>query len=252
MSAPVVLAGLPRAISSETDGWEAEPLRPGRNAVEAWRLRQVGRPDRVLKRQPATWDRGLDAELARLEWLEREAPLLRAPRPLAFAGGDVCYLLTTALDGVGAADLLGTDAESGLTALLGQALRELHRIDPGGCPFDAGLDAAVAAAVRRVGEGRADGAVLAEIRRRRPPREHVVVTHGDFCLPSVLVDRFGRGGLVELASMGLASRWRDLAVAARSLRAGLGEDAVGVFLHAYGIEPDAELLAFYELLDDLV
>lgn len=251
MSAPVVLAGLPRAIATETDGWEPEPMRPGRNSVEGWRLRQPGWPDRVLKRQPATWDRGLDAELARLEWLEREAPLLRAPRPLAFAGGDTCYLLTTALDGVGAADLLATEAAAGLPALLGQALRELHRVAPARCPFDAGLDVEIAAAVRRVGEGRADGAVLAEIRARRPTVEHVVVTHGDLCLPHVLVDQSGRGGLVELASLGLASPWRDLAVAARSLRAGVGEDAVGAFLRAYGIEPDAERLAFYELLDDL-
>ena len=50
------------------------------------------------------------------------------------------------------------------------------------------------------------------------PKEDIVLTHGDFCLPNVFIDEDKISGFIDLGKMGPADRWQDLAVVLRSLR----------------------------------
>ena len=87
-----------------------------------------------------------------------------------------------------------------------------------------------------------------------PPSEDLVFTHGDYCLPNILIHQARMSGFVDLALAGVSDRYVDLALAARSLRHNLrGEERwVDLFLQTYGIaEPDEAKMAYYTLLDEL-
>jgi kanamycin kinase len=87
----------------------------------------------------------------------------------------------------------------------------------------------------------------------RPPTEGVVVCHGDYCLPNVLIDDAGRvTGYVDLGELGVADRWWDLAVATWSVTWNLGPGWEALFLQAYGVELDSRRNANYRLLYDMV
>jgi kanamycin kinase len=88
--------------------------------------------------------------------------------------------------------------------------------------------------------------------RARPASESLVVCHGDYCLPNVLLEGGDVAGFVDLGELGVADRWWDLAVATWSLAWNLGGGHEALFLAEYGAEPDPARMAFYRLLYDVV
>ena len=261
-------------------GWTATPIRPGiaLSGATIERLTKPGQPDRFRKAARATWDRGLDAEAARLRWLATTAVADRVATVLAHGVDDDAaeHLVTTVVPGTDAAALAeravgDRTAADDLARRFGEALRQLHEtLDPTECPFDRRLDVRLAAAARRVADGRVDPAdfepehagktpsqVLDELHASRPPDEDLVVTHGDWCFPNVLFDGDDDGtagggwGMVDLADLGVACRWYDVGIGARSTNHNLGGGAVPAFLAGYGLGPDEERLRYYVLLDEL-
>ena len=228
-----------------------------------------------MKTGPPTWDRGLDAEAARLRWLATTALADRVPAVVESEAG---RLVTTAVPGedlaaravrLGVSTWAGTEVPVATVArelafAFGRALRELHDgLDPATCPFDERLDVRLEAAARRVAdgevdpdefepeyEGRTPGELLEQLQRTRPSDEDLVVTHGDWCFPNVLFDG-DRWGMVDLAGLGAACRWYDLGIGSRTTMHNVGAEAVSAFFEGYGIEPDQERLDYYVLLDEL-
>ncbi|MEW6547287.1 MAG: APH(3') family aminoglycoside O-phosphotransferase [Bacillota bacterium] len=204
----------------------------------------------------------LCGEKDRLVWLQGKLPV---PRVLSYEEDrDWQYLLISEVEGVPACDpSFGQDPLS-LVAMLAQGLRLIHSVRTESCPFDARLEAQIARAHRRMLDGLVDETnfdparrgrtareLYKELLRTRPPEEDLVFTHGDYCLPNVII-RDGRiSGFVDLGEAGIADRYRDLALAARSIRHNLGPRWVMPFFHAYGLEsPDRARIEFYQLLDE--
>jgi aminoglycoside 3'-phosphotransferase-2 len=99
--------------------------------------------------------------------------------------------------------------------------------------------------------GRSAASLLKTLLATRPSNEELVVTHGDACLPNFILDGRRFVGFVDCARAGLADRYRDLALACRSIEYDLGEEWIDPFLHAYGLhQVDRQRLAFYRLLDE--
>ena len=94
-------------------------------------------------------------------------------------------------------------------------------------------------------------AALAELDRLRPDTEDLVVCHGDYCLPNVMISGGEVTGFVDLGELCVADRWRDLAVATWSVTWNLGPGFEDLFLDSYGIERDQQAETFYRLLYDL-
>ena len=256
-------------------GWTATPVRVGMSGAVVARWHKDGESDRFCKSSAPTWDRGLDAEADRLRWLATTSLHDRVAKVVFHGVTDdgVEHLVTTSVrgaDGVTHAAAASASADPAprreLAGRYGRALRELHdRLDPVTCPFDGSLDTRLAAAERRVAEGRVDATefappyagrtpadLLAELRRTRPRDEDLVVCHGDWCYPNVLFDdEPGWWGMVDLASLGVSCRWYDLGIGVRTTEGNLGDDAVAAFLAGYGVAPDEERTRYYLLLDEL-
>jgi aminoglycoside 3'-phosphotransferase-2 len=178
------------------------------------------------------------------------------------AEGGAQWLVMTALPGVNA--LQSTLAPRAKVGLVAQALSALHARRVKTCPFDESLDHKIARARENVAAGlvnesafddanigRSAASLLRTLLRTRPSTEDRVVTHGDACLPNFMIDDGAFAGFVDCARVGMADRYQDLALACRSIEYNLGEEWIGPFLHAYGLQQvDRRRLAFYRLLDE--
>lgn len=180
------------------------------------------------------------------------------------SAGQADWLLTRALPGANATDPgLVADPRS-LVPVLADGLRRFHQAPAGQCPFPFGIDEALAQVSMRVRAGQiqpADmhaehahlgpAAALAELNRLRPDSEDLVVCHGDYCLPNVLISGGEATGFVDLGDLGVADRWWDLAVGSWSVTWNLGLGWEDLFLASYGVARDERRLAFYRLLYDV-
>ncbi|MBF6464096.1 APH(3') family aminoglycoside O-phosphotransferase [Nocardia beijingensis] len=265
-----VAEGDPEEIEStraalETLGELAIPLPPTVATLfgesPTWSDAHEGRSGAVVSVNGAYWlKRGPKAvaEYQRLTWLRARG--IAVPEVAAFED-DVLVLLDAGAPSLAARTTSGSAHAASIGTVLGGLLRRLHSIPVADCPFDGRLDVVLAQARRHVVEGLVDPGdfdddnsgstpeeVLARLQAQRPDGEDLVVAHGDFTPPNVLENEV----LLDVSALGVADRYRDLALAVRDLRADFGEAEVAAFFAAYGLaEPDESRLAYYRLLDEL-
>jgi aminoglycoside phosphotransferase len=188
-------------------------------------------------------------ERDRLQWLGER---FEVPSIEAFADG---WLV---LADVGAPSLASVDPVRAGT-VMGTVLRSLHALPVASCPFDARVAVMLEKARRNVEAGLVDpedfddenrgvtpGELLERLVATAPSDEDLVVAHGDFCPPNVLLRPDGSTVLIDVSRLGVSDRHRDLALAHRAL----GEEAADAFDRAYGLVPRPDLLAWYRLLDE--
>jgi kanamycin kinase len=203
-------------------------------------------------------------ESARTQWAS-----LFLPVPIVLDAGsdhDVDWLLTDALPGADATRHSLLAEPERIVPALARGLADFHARAPlDQCPFTFRVADALAHVRERIRTGIATAAdlhpehqhlsvdnALAELERLRPATEDLVVCHGDYCFPNVLLDDTGTvTGYVDLAELAVADRWWDVAIGAWSTTWNVGPDWEDVFYVAYGIDHDDDRIAFYRLLYDL-
>ncbi len=251
----------PPSLRDRLSGYRCERDRLGQSASTVFLLEAEGRPRLVLKHEEAGPFGELPDEAVRLEWLAAEG--VPCPRVIAeYVHAGRHWLLMEAVEGVDLAS--STQAPARRIAILAEALRRVHRLDPTRCPFDHRLDSRIAAAKTRLDAGLVDETdfdeerlgrtatdLFGEIQARRPKGERLVVTHGDACLPNIIARGDGFAGFIDCSRLGVADLNQDIALACRSIAYNLGEDWVRPFLDLYGLpNPDPEKLFYYCLLDE--
>ena len=209
----------------------------------------------------------LRAEERRLRWLAGRLP---APRVLASTEDAMAaYLLLTEVPGVLSCDEVFAAEPVELARLLAEGLRHIHQTPIPDCPFDVRLDHKIAEAERRVRagvvhtsdfdddrRGRSPADLFAQLLATRPADEDLAFTHGDYCLPNVLIDQPDPAlahvsGFIDWGRAGIADRYQDIALATRSLAYNFGPGLEPLLWHAYGLDaPDHDKIAFYQLLDE--
>jgi len=155
--------------------------------------------------------------------------------------------------------------------LAAEALRVLWQVDTVDCPvvctvakeLDCARKRVFADAVSReavTGLGFDSAEAALSWAEQRCPMEEPVLSHGDLCLPNILVEGGAVSGFVDLGNCCVRDRWSDIADLTGSLRRNCdgtfgpvyaGFDPDGLF-RELGVEPDAERLLFYEVLDVLM
>jgi aminoglycoside phosphotransferase len=237
------------------------------SGARVWRIEAEGQRVRYLKHATGARGRELGEERERLAWLRERLPV---PVVTGWAQDDAgAWLLLGALQGAMAHETAGEIPA--LVRALGEGLRRVHALPSANCPFDMRLGARLTRAALnieaglvdeenvRAANGVAPDALLRQLEAARPlePSGDLVVVHGDYCLPNLLItlERSGAprvSGYLDWGRAGISDRYLDLAIGARTLRHNLGPGWESLFFMSYGLpEPDRERLAWYETLDEL-
>lgn len=193
---------------------------------------------RYIKWGPHDAEANMRDEAERMRWARS---WITVPDVLA-QGQDAGHewLVTAALEGRSAVDPRWADDPETAVRAVGIGLRTLHDALPvDECPWQWAAEQRIADAAER-------GTVVPAHLRVAPPIDRLVVCHGDACLPNTLLDDDGRPvAHVDLAALGVADRWADIAVASMSTLWNHGPGWEDTLIEAYGVEPDRERLAYY-------
>lgn len=209
-----------------------------------------------------------------LNWLKGKLPV---PEVLAFEkNGDYQYLLMTRIPGVMSCSEYYMEHPNELLPLLAQALKMLWSTDISGCPKTRDFDTELRAARYRVennlvniddaepdtfGENGFENpeALLKWLEENKPEYEPVL-SHGDFCLPNVLLKDGKVSGFIDCGDMAIGDKWKDIALCYRSLKHNFDGTFGGkvypdfnpdLLFDALGIEPNWEKIRYWILLDEL-
>ncbi|HFK2920374.1 TPA: APH(3')-II family aminoglycoside O-phosphotransferase [Stenotrophomonas maltophilia] len=234
----------------------------GASRAEVARVHRHGQADAFLKSEVIDAFSELGDEIARLRWLRAQGQ----PAPTVIADVKEAgrhWLLMSALPG---RDLASSPelAPPRLVEVLADALRGLHALPVAACPFDQRIASRLQAAAARIEGGLVDAddfdderlgqspqQVFAELQDTRPEHEQLVVSHGDACLPNLMAANGRFSGFIDCGRLGVADRYQDLALAARSLVDNFEDTRwVAPFFQRYGLVADERRLAFYRLLDE--
>ena len=210
-----------------------------------------------------------------LKWLDGR---LSAPEVIEFAQENGSnYLLMSRLKGSMLCSNENMKNPDAAAELLAEGLKLLWSMDINDCPYNSRLNERLETAKYNIehglvdvdnaeedtfGEnGFADVYELYEFLVHNQPEEDLVFTHGDYCLPNILVDDAHTISFLDLGKAGIADRWQDLALCIRSLKYNLCEVcAVSVteferlknkIYSILGVEENREKLRYYILLDEL-
>jgi aminoglycoside phosphotransferase len=99
-------------------------------------------------------------------------------------------------------------------------------------------------------QGRTAEGLFEELLATVPTDEDLVFTHGDYCVPNVILENGNLSGFVDWESAGVADRYQDIALLTRSVWYNFGEDWEESMFEIYDIEPDWKKIDFYKLLDE--
>ncbi len=251
MTAPSDLAGPPagevrvpellrRAL--ETHSISVETLEPvWRNEAGGLTFavaERRGRAGVYAKWNPVSSGESLEDEARRMTWLRQRHPVPEVLDLEADGRGEV--LLTTALPGESAVSVRWRARPEVALRALGDGLRRLHSVPVGGCPYHWSAEARLTAL--GIGRGSSPLGLV-------PPVDRLVLCQGDPCAPNTLIGDDGSFlAHVDLARLGVADRWADLAVMSMSLAWNYGEVDETVFWEAYGADPDRERIDYYRRL----
>ena len=256
------VATLPDPLQSLVAGRSWTRVTIGRSRVHTFRLDRAGQRLLYLKISPRSHWGELLNEKDRLEWVQGK---LSVPEVIGYAANDRNeYLLLSALPGRNAASLVGDMPVTNIVQSLAVGLRMIHAVPIAGCPFDMTLDRALEGCRYNVSHGLVDETdfdairlgrsaadLFAELVSSRPAGEDLVFTHGDYCLPNVIIDGDNIAGFVDWSRAGIADRYRDIALAIRGLESNGSNNLRQDFFEAYGLAtPDAEKVEYYQLLDE--
>jgi aminoglycoside phosphotransferase len=252
---------LPEDLTRAVAGYDWRQNRIGRTETLVFHLTAKNKAPLYLKIDSRDSEFSLAAEKRRLDWLKNRLPV---PEALLFAEDEArSYLLLSEIAGVPAiSDSLKNEIPRVIRELV-KGLRMIHDLPIQNCPFDMPLEERIEVARERMLSGkvvdedfdderlgRTASSVFREMSAAVPRGRDLVFTHGDYCVPNVILNDGSLSGFVDWAEAGIADRYQDLALLARSVGNNFGREYQKDVFELYGLEPDREKIRFYQLLDE--
>ena len=272
MTAPFDLPGSLDRLLAGRDWRLVAEARP----ALGWLATTMGKPDMVVRREPADRPGTLGSiaeEVARLQWAAGPVAALGlgVPRVVEYHDGGLdgpSFLVSE--PAVGESDLRLMPTQEGPLDVLAEALTQLESIDVTTCPFSVSPDDLITHVSRRVDADAVHISDLHDVYSRSTPERLVghlrtmapdpteavdsVFVHGELGMHSLRVDPATAEltGMLGWAWCGVADRHYDLAVASRSVMSVSGVESVGgLFDKLNGPDIKPLRLEFYGLVDEL-
>lgn len=252
---------LPPAVRQAVSDYVWQQNNAGFSSARVFRLGAKDKSPLYLKMNSRVYEHSLLQEKLKLEWLKNRLPV---PEVLLFARDETNeYLLLSAVSGIDAGDdSLKLNISATIKELVG-GLKMIHQLPIENCPFDERINRKIEAARTRMIKGLVEEDDFDKERRGRtaqdlfeellatvPKEEDIVFTHGDYCLPNIILDNGKLSGFVDWATAGIADKYQDIALLTRSIQFNFGDNWEETAFEIYGIEPDWKKIRFYRLLDE--
>lgn len=252
---------MPSNLVILTEGYSWEQVTIGQSEADTFLLKGPNHRQ-YLKIQPVHSRESLQDEKEKLAWLQDKLPV---PEVIHYEKDEANeYLLIKELKGHDASSNRNKISESSIMRLMGIGLKQVHEVRIGDCPFDQTLDSKIKGAKNRVENGLVDEEdfdrireglnaqqIFVELIAKKPLKEALVFTHGDYCCPNIILNEGGIGGFIDMGRAGIADRYQDLALAIRSIESNYGKEQVSTFLEAYGLKNlDENKVYYYQLMDE--
>ncbi len=207
-------------------------------------------------------DFNLEKEKQILEWLNGKLPV---PSVLYFDKlNNIEFLLLSEVEGFNS-HMTKTDEEKITNIrILAEGLKMIHSINPKECPIDNNPDKMLSLAKARLQKGdidpsRFDGRwknrdpteLFEELLKIKPTKFDLVFSHGDYCLPNVIIRNELLSGFIDWPYGGINDRYFDFAAVAWSIGYNYGEEWIESFFKHYGIkEIDWDRIHYYQRLNE--
>lgn len=253
---------LPDELKTKIESSRLEQITIGESGAFTFLVTKKKAPNRYLKIAPLKLEISMQKEVELLKWLKGKLPV---PEVLLFiCDTEYEYLLMSEVKGVYACDAAFGNDMPNMVRLLAEGLRMIHSVDINGCPFDQTLESKLKEAEDRVHNsliaeedfedmhlGKKAADLFQDLLIKKPSCEDIVFTHGDYCLPNIMIHNGDIGGFIDWGRGGISDRYQDLALAARSLAYNFDEKWVSLLFKEYGIDNiDYGKIGYYKLLDE--
>lgn len=250
------MENLPPSIQAIVDTAQVIPITVGMSADEVHRIEA----DEVYYLKIGI---DLSAEADRLTWLAGKLPVPQLRHYEVYQ--DQHYLLTSEVQGV---MMMNADLPvSWRVDLMAEAARMWHSLAIDDCPFDNTLRQQLRHARQQLDNNLVDAdcfdaqffgktahELYADLLNAMPndEDEDLVLTHGDLCLPNILVDEKAGHitGFVDVGEIGVSDRHLDLVLAGRSIQYNLGGKWIDRLYDAYGTKRNNQKYHFYCILNE--
>lgn len=261
MNIETLQKALPAELARAVSGYVWQQNDIGFSSAQVFRLEKENKPSLYLKVDSRASKHSLRQEKLRLDWLENRLPVAEV---LLFAEDENNeYLLLSEIPGLPASDDSWKRDAPRTIEQLAAGLKMIHDVPVQNCPFDARLARKIEIARQRMikglveeedfdegRQGRTAESLFGELLETKPAGEDLVFTHGDYCVPNIILESGGLSGFVDWESAGVADRYQDIALLTRSVRYNFGSDWEESVFEICGIEPDWKKVHFYRLLDE--
>ncbi len=252
---------LPENLAQVVSGYIWRQNHIGFSSAQVFRLEAKNKKSLYLKIDSRASKHSLSQEKLKLNWLKNRLPVAEV---LLFAEDEETeYLLLSEISGLPASD---DSLKNDIPRIIGQlinGLKMIHELPIENCPFDERLVCKIEIARERMikglvkeedfdeeQQGRTAEDLFQELIAAKPTDEDLVFTHGDYCVPNIILKNGKLSGFVDWSGAGIADRYQDIALLTRSVRYNFGKEWEENVFEIYGIEPDWEKIRFYRLLDE--
>jgi len=181
------------------------------------------------------------------------------------------YLLMSKINGKMACDNYYLENSEMLLDILSNALKLYWSIDITDCPVIKDIDTKLKEARMRIENNQIDRDAFNLEEFKNPeelllwlennkPEYEPVLSHGDFCLPNILLDGDKINGFIDLGDAGVSDKWYDITLCYCSLKNNFNGTFGGKVYHNFdpnmlfkvlAIEPNYKKLKYFMLLEEL-
>jgi len=174
------------------------------------------------------------------------------------------FLMISGIKGKPAHEISKTIGKEKTTEIVGNALAELHKMSIFNIPFINTLQNELLEIQQFIDQGLISTNNFL-LDNKISPKEAFnylyekkniftedVFTHGDYCLPNLIVDENLNCGYIDWAKAGIADRHRDFSAMEGSIKRNFGVEYIDLFYSSYGLDRknvSDEKIKYYQLID---